>query len=412
MAVYQTRERIAIAALLCLGFGLRLANSGNVAFRTPDERVYANRALAWIESGPAAVRSTIVDYLRDPAVRNYPAPTRVGVVRLIAAWMRVTGQNGEAAGVGISTASSILSLLIVTLIGVRLFPPWATFFAILFYAVSPAELAIARRAWPDATVELVAIALVAITCEITLDSRRRVWYVLLAVVGSAGIAIKESMPLQYGLCGLWIVFVLVIERREWKNLFTLAAAAIAGLAVVLAWLTNSVGSLSDLLSIMSAVPASNAVNSYSLEYASGPAWLMLEAFWIVSPVAAVLSVAGLYRTFADLRKPSPQRKLIAFIAAFAVVDLAIGLAMPHFLNLRYYGAIYGPFYLLAGLGFWYLVSTVSNWIESSDRKLISCLAVMILILGAGSDYWRFRRMFVRNATADLSIKMLLDARNR
>src|SRR6266700_6845077 len=115
MSAYLTRERLAIAALLCLGIGLRLANLGNVSSRTPDERVYAARARGWIESGPAAMRSAAQDYLRDPMVRNYPVPTRLGEVRLIAAWMRLTGQTGEAAGAGVSTAASIASLLIVAL---------------------------------------------------------------------------------------------------------------------------------------------------------------------------------------------------------------------------------------------------------------------------------------------------------
>ena len=52
------------------------------------------------------------------------------------------------------------------------------------------------------------------------------------------------------------------------------------------WLANQVGSLADYVAIVMGIPKANAANPYALEYASGPPWLMLQAFWIVAPVAS------------------------------------------------------------------------------------------------------------------------------
>jgi len=153
------------------------------------------------------------------------------------------------------------------------------------------------------------------------------------------------------------------------------------------------------------IPKANAANPYALEYASGSPWLMLQAFWIVAPVASLLSVAGL---FAALRKP--ERPLI-FLASFTLAYVAIAMAMPHFLNLRYVGNTYGSFCLLAGLGCWYLISKGWEWLDVTDRQAFAVIAIAVVLGSAAADYLRFQRYFVRDETADLSIRMLLDERD-
>ena len=151
---FRTRLGIAtIGALLCLGAALRVANLSNVSSRTPDELVYTLQAKFLLQGGQAALRSLIAEYQRDPVIRLFPPPTRLGYLLPLAAAMRLTGGRDESVGAYLSCAASIGSLFILALIGVRFFPSWATFFALLFFAVSPMELAVSRRAWTDALVE-------------------------------------------------------------------------------------------------------------------------------------------------------------------------------------------------------------------------------------------------------------------
>jgi hypothetical protein len=400
---------VLMAALLCLAAGLRLANLGNVSSRTPDERVYTKFANLWLESGAAGLETQVAAYQADAEARLYPTPTRVGMIRLIAGVMALSGRRDELPGASISCAASIASAFVLALLGLRFFPPWAAAAALLFFAVSPADLAIARRAWPDAMVELQGVLLAWIACEIACGSRRhvRTFIVLLAAVGSAGVTIKESTPLIYGLCGLWVLWVLVRERRDWWSAALLGVTAAAGLAIALLWMAGPVGGISKLVYIMSHVPANNAVNAYALEYASGPPWLLLYAFWIASPLAALFGTAGFGAAFA-----MGGERAVRWLAGLLGLHLMVGMATPHFLNLRYQSAVFCVFYLLAGFGFWYVLSLGLKWVDTSQRALVTILAVLIAIGASVADYLRFQAFFVRDSTADLSIKMLMDEQHR
>jgi hypothetical protein len=401
----MSRPIILLAVLVCLAAGLRLANFSNVNTRTPDERVYTYQAKTWLESGRAGIRSMVDEYKGDAETRWYPPPTRVGMIRLVADMMRWTGRGDESVGARISCAASIGSLVVLALIGIRFLPPWAACAAMLFYAVFPADLAIARRTWTDALVELAGLLLIWFTCEITRNPKGIAWLPLFAAVGSLGVLVKESMPVPYGLCALWIVWMLV-RRGEWSRVAILIGATAIGMGASLWWLSFQVGSLADYVGIVMGIPKVNAANPYALEYASGSPWLMLQAFWIVAPVASLLSLAGLLAVLKKREGP------LVFLACFTAAYIGIAMAMPHFLNLRYVGNTFGTFCLLAGLGCWYLISLGLEWLDVADRRVFAVIAVAIVLGGAGADYLRFRRYFVRDETVDLSIKMLLDERGQ
>jgi 4-amino-4-deoxy-L-arabinose transferase-like glycosyltransferase len=405
-------QLVAIAAVLSLAGGLRVVNLANVISRTPDERVYTEQANVWLQSGQPGLQSLVETYKRDPVARYYPMPTRAGMIRLVAMMMKWTGRNDESVGAIVSCAASIISLYVMALMGIRFLPPWAALAGLLLYSVFPPALVIARRTWSDSLVELAGLLLVWLTCEITRNSGRRVWYLLFAAVGSASIAVKESMPVPYALCGLWILWVLVKERREWKNALTMILAAVAGLIASIWWLARMVGSLSDFFRIVSGIQGVNATNPYAIEYASGPGYLLLEAFWIVSPIVTVLGLVGLYAAFKRPREVAGASQPILWMGIFTLSNILIAMIIPHWLNLRYVSVAFGPICLLAGLGAWYLFSISSHRVAGGRRRVLAGIVTAILIAGAVADYRRFQRIFVRDATADLSIKMLENERHR
>src|SRR5690349_10914568 len=76
---FRTRLGIVtIAALLCLGAALRLANLSNVSARTPDERVYTIQGSVLLNGGHAGLRSLVSKFQQDPVLRLFPPPTRLG----------------------------------------------------------------------------------------------------------------------------------------------------------------------------------------------------------------------------------------------------------------------------------------------------------------------------------------------
>ncbi len=383
---------------------LRVINLGNVVSRTPDEKVYTYQAQTWLQSGQTGIRSLVAEYKSDAETRLYPPPTRVGMIQLVGDLIRWTSRNDESAGARISCAASIGSLVVLAVIGIRILPPWAALAGMMFYAVLPAELAIARRTWTDALVELAGLLLIWMACEITRGSKSWIWFALFALTGSVGLLFKESMPVPYGLCAVWILWELA-RRREWSSAAILIGSTAVGMGMSLLWLGVQVGSLGDYVSIVLAIPKVNAANPYALEYASGPRYLMLLAFWIIAPVTSLSAVAGLLSFW---RRHG--ERAMAWMAGFTVAYIGIAMAMPHWINLRYVGNTFGPVCLLAGLGCWWLITAVGGWLDAADRRPFAVVAIAIVLGSAVADYLRFQRYFVRDEMVDLSIKMLMDER--
>lgn len=404
------------AVLLCLGIGLRLANLENVTRRTPDEIVYTRQANLVLQQGTEGVRSLVAQYQRDPSVRLYPPPTRAGYLWALAATMRLGGRTDEGAGAILSCAASVGSLFMLTLVGIRFFPPWATLFALLFFSVSPAELELARRTWADALSGFLGLSLVWVAGEITRAPGRRLWHWAFAIVGGLATLIKESGPIVFGLCTVWVVWVLLMERRTPRDAVRLMGGISAAAAATVLWLASSVGGVSTLIQTWTMWLQANAANPYALEYQSGPGYLLLEAFHILSPLTAVLCAVGLavalsYRR--SVRGPQPptgtvKREVIFWMALFALAFLAIPMLLPHWLNLRYLSALFGPFYLLAGLGFCCCVSVLWPRLSRKPRAAFAAVVIAALLVVASTDHRRFRRMFVRDALGDLSVKLVVD----
>jgi hypothetical protein len=158
----------------------------------------------------------------------------------------------------------------------------------------------------------------------------------------------------------------------------------------------------------------NALNPYALEYASGPGYLLLFAFWIVTPIPSLLSLAGLWELWSLRLKPRTLPggwEPLGGVAFFAVAHIAIAMAVPHWLNLRYVSVAFGPFCMLAGLGCLYLVSASRRLFGLADWRPVVGVALIVVIMSAVTDYQYFQRVFVREQTPDLTIRMLMDERN-
>ena len=399
------KHLLLVVVLFGLGTFLRFINLNNVTWRTPDEKVYTWQARTWIKSGAPGLRSMVAEYKADADTRLYPPPTRVGMIRLVAALLRASGRSDDGAGAVISCLASVGSLFMVALIAVRFAPPWAGAAAVLFYSVLPAELAVSRRTWTDALIELAVLLLIWLSCEITKENRKVPagisWYPAFALISALALTVKESMPVPVTLCGIWILWYLV-RRQEWKNAALFVAFTLTANLIALWWLADQVGSLSDFIGIVLGIPAVNATNPYALEYASGPPWLLLYAFWIVTPITSLLSLAG---CCAAVRMRSQPLLLLTF---FTTTYVAIAMSMPHWINLRYVGGAFGPFCILAGLGAWWL----SSLAEGKWQRWSAVAAIAIVLTGAFMDYQRFRLFFVEDEIGDLSIKLLADEHNQ
>ena len=194
------------------------------------------------------------------------------------------------------------------------------------------------------------------------------------------------------------------------------AGVLAGTGVTIALIANSIGGFSVMVQTVSNWLTAHEANSYAIEFQSGPGYFLLRGFQVISPVAALFCVIGLAVMLLSRRRPGLLRlrdedgkwEVIGWVVLFLLGYLALAMILPHWLNLRYVSMLFGPFYLLAGVGYWYATSVCWNRLGILQRKVFATLIILGVGVGAVSDFRRFDRIFVRNGVGDLSIKLVLD----
>jgi len=410
---------ILLSSILALGITSRIDNLNNVAERSPDENTYTYFAKTIVQNGVSeGIKMLTKEHVSNKETWIYfpPPPTRVGYFWLISGAMRITNSTDIKIGAYVSCAFSIISLLLLIVIGLRLFNTWITLFALLLMSVSPVELAIARRTWQDAIVECVGLLLIYLSCEICRNTKRIIWYPLLIVTGSCFLSLKESAVLIYGLCIIWLLWILLFKEQSiLKGLFLIIASSL-GVGITIAILVHISGGISAIAESLKCWIKAMPTNQYAIEYQSGPWYNFLQGFWIVSPVSTILCLIGIAGTLSskeNLRRedflcnPTNRRAIIG-ITLFMITFLIIAMSTPLFQNFRYISILFVPFYLISGLGLWYVISIVKSSLKSLSFYLIILIIAIALILTAMRDYSAFIKIFIRTGAKDVSIKMLKD----
>lgn len=393
-------------SVFVIGTVLRINNLGNVTVRSPDERIYTFQAKIIAQQGTEGIKILIKEYNSNKELWIYPPPTRLGYLWLLAGVMKMTNRLDENVGAYISCAFSIISLLLLIVIGVRFFNPWIALYGLLFLSVSPMELAIARRTWQDAMLGCIGLFLVYFCGEIIRNSRKITWYILLLVVGSYCLLVKESAAAIYGLCILWLFWILLIKERSFLKGFLLIIFSILAATLSFFVIAQSAGGIAPVIEVFKHVKEAMPTNTYAIEYQSGPWYYFLQGFWIISPLNAFLCLVGIAGIIlSSASNKGLYRRAIFGIVFFMIAFMAIAIVIPYCQNLRYVSVLFVPFYLIGGLGLWYVFSFVKVMLKESFYTLIAPIA-MIIILVAASDYQNFKKIFVETGILDVSIRMV------
>lgn len=410
----KTAVMAIIISIIAAGVALRVVNLLNVEKRSPDELIYSCQAELVAEQGPIkGTASLIKEYNTTKKLWIYPPPTRIGYSWVLGTLMKKTANTETYLGSYISFAFSVVSLLLVALIGFRFFNPAVTIFALLFMAVSPPELVMARRTWQDAMFGSLGLLMAYFSMEIMRNPKRLVFYALLVVLGSYIMLVKEPGIIVYGLCILLAIWTLLVKEKAPVKAAVLAAAAAAGATLSVSLLIYACGGMQPILTVFRHVKEAMATNVYAIENQSGPWYYFPLAFWRVSPLSSLLFLAGAAGTmlpfdisdrpdaFPDVRARYAVRGFISFGLAF----FAIALLTPYCQNLRYVSVVYGPFYLTAGLGLWYIVLITRPYLKNL-AIIAAFLLAAALILAAIYDYQVFYDLFIASTNNDMPIGIL------
>ena len=406
---------IALLSALVLGMFLRIENLFSVGRRSPDERTYAFYGGVIADQGPKALPILAKRYNAAPEAWLYPPPTRAGYLLPLAQVMKLTGQKGAESGGIISCAFSIASLFILLSLGLRFFNPAITFYAALFAAVSPYDLGIARRAWTDSLIGCLALALVYCCCQITVNPRRKAPYYLFVATGTYGFLVKELMLFIYGICMLWVMYILCVKERGFIKAFVLGAGAAifaCGAFLILIYISGGVGPYMEMFKNMA---TASAIHGYGHLAQSGPWYSYLLGFWIMSPISVILFTFGVLFTavsgigvFKTLRLGDVDKRVIFGMIFFIVSLGAIFIVIPDMQNFRWACPVFIPFYMISGLGLWYLAKMVNAALKGAGRYAAYACMAAFLVIGPVMDYKMFDRIFIKADILDLSIRFIME----
>ncbi len=396
---------ITVIVVLAMGVALRLDALKSVEARSPDENIYTHQAQVITQRGMRGYEPLALEYINKESLWPFPHPLRIGYIGLLSGVMRLTGVTDVKAGSYLSSFLSVLSLALVFLIGFRYFNRWVGLYALLFMSVSPMSLAVARRTWQESTLEFVSLLLIFICCRITRDSRAPLWYLPLAILGTFCVFIKLSGIALYGLCMVWVLWAVAVRDKRYAGALVLMAIAALCMAAGVFLLVSLTGGVENIRGVIEAKRAAMFNNTYVQTYCSGPWYMFFADLWLLTPLSAVMSLAGIVYVlyFRPGRGAAPA--IAVFLTAY-MAALFLGKAYP--LNMRYVGALYGPFYLMAGAGFWYIIRHLGRKIKRPAFNIILAFALILAVAGAALDYANFRRLIVNSGIVDLSHKLLRD----
>lgn len=404
---------VLMIVIFCIGVFIRSYHLGDVQVRSPDEGIYTHQAAVVAMEGSGGFKSLAREHKNDPRLWLYPPPYRVGYIWLLSSLMKAFGSMHPKVGAYLSFVCSILSLGLTVLIGIRFFNKWVALIALLFLSVSPMDLAIARRAWQDSLFGLLGLFLVYLAAEISHVPRKRWWYLIFVLTGMVCVTVKDSGLMVYGICVLWLIWVVLVKERRVMEVAFIIIASAAGLGLVFAVTAQSVGGFSAFIEIFQHWKEAIPTNQYAVAYETEPPLLFLRGFWLISPFGTTLCLVGV---LAVLLRPSVyqkffnlplgrDRKVIIWIALFMMAFIASD-TMPYFPNLRYVSATFGPFYLMAGLGIWSLVSYARSRMKNFTFILFVGCVVFICATATIRDYEMFRKSFMRTGILDTTIRLI------
>lgn len=406
-----------IVIVLFIGIGLRIHNLATITHRSPDEIIYTSQAQIVAQQGLSGIKILAKQYNQNKELWFYPPPSRVGYIFLLSSAMKISNHFDSSVGAKLSTIFSILSLLILILIGLRFFNVWITLYALLFLSTSPIELGLASRTWQDAIVGCLGALLIYLSCEI-ISNHKKIWIIPFVFIGGIAILIKSTLVVFFGLCVMWILWEFIFHQKLYKHAVLLAC--LTGISVTLfsALLVYCVGGLLNLIAILSHMKNAMPLNPYAIQYQTGPWYLTFLNLFYLGPNYFYLIIIGLFVILLskDMHKLHSQIKELFFstsqtriflglIALTLMFTLISGIA-PHCLNIRYLSVIYVPYYLIMGVLFYVFLSALVKLlpVRAGFFMFFSiCLMTLIGIQG----YDKFYHYFVLLGANDTSIVMLM-----
>ena len=395
----------ACVALFVLAVTLRVVWFG-VPERSPDEQLYSKYGRGIATEGLAWFPRTVAMY-DDTLEFSYPWVHRVAFLSLVALSQIVTGRHDPVAGELLSCTASIAMVALAGVLAWNLLSPWCAVLAMLFLAVSPLDLALARRAWQDDVVAFATLLIAALLLKALSRPRERRWRIAFFVVSGVTLLIKESALIPFGLGVLALASDAWSRPRDLRRVVLPLAGGALVTGVGVGGVVALCGGLAPARALLAMTPAAWAPDDYLREYQTGGVGYYVTGLrilqpvpWLLGCVAALLALAGAPLLRGPWRTASGGRAL-RVLGAYVLIFLAVSCAYSS-KNMRFLSPIYAPVAMLAAS----LVVSTLVWLRarvpSAAWRGGVALASGLLLFAAWSDARRFDHYFNQLQIQDLA----------
>jgi 4-amino-4-deoxy-L-arabinose transferase-like glycosyltransferase len=396
--------RAALAVAFAIAVVLRIVHFDPGA-RSPDEELWTRFGASLAREGPAWQVRLVHDFNRDADV-DYPWQQRIGYTGLVALAMRASGDTTVRAVEELSIASGLGAIALTGALAWETLGAWPAVAAVSFLAVSPLDLGLARRAWQDDVVLLIATLMLAAFVRAVTGGRRRWWLAFFALSAYA-MTVKESLaiPAVFGTLGL-AASEWARTRRPRDAALALAGGAAAAL-VALGVIVLASGGWSELRTTLELGRVANAPDEYLRQYQTGGVLdyygrglLKLQPVpWLLAFAFAAFALARPSALGRDFPGPRSRRALLAIalhLALFCAVAFSYASK-----NMRFLSPVFPAVALLAAAALRGLHAAAGRRGRVAGAVAAAALAALV-VLSAVRDVRCFRHYFVEDEIQDLA----------
>ena len=395
--------------IACLVIGLMGTLLRGFAFavpdRSPDEQLYAGFGRGIVHDGLAWFPNTVTRFTNEGDV-EYPWVHRAGYLSLVALAQLVTGHDDARAGETLSTVASVLVLALTGLLAWQVTGPLTAPLAMLFMAVSPLELAIARRAWQDTTLELFTTLLMLVLLASLRAARPWRWRLGFLALGAFTLLVKESAMIVVGMGGLVMVWDAWRSTRRVTSPLLVFVGGLVTLGLVVGALLLLCGGLENARELIRLTPARWAPDDYIRHYQSGgPGYYVVGLAilhplpWLLGVSAALVALAGVPWTPSS---PGGQDTVVQRVLALMIV-VFLGVSCSYASkNMRFLSPVYPWMAVAAAVLVMRAAGAVIARLDRAHQRWGWAAVIALSLVMATGDALRFRHYFVDRWIQDLA----------
>ncbi|MDD5196336.1 MAG: glycosyltransferase family 39 protein [Candidatus Omnitrophica bacterium] len=390
----KSTYRLLLALVIVLAVSLLLPTLARVPyFSYADDICYFKYATCLGEKGLNGLSGLFQGFIADQPNWFNPHPLRIGFIILSAAWLKILGY-------------SLLNLAFLSLFSYALFLGFSYYFSrkylgeqlalllVILLAFSPLQMAMARRAFVDSSLNLFSLLAVWLFWDF-LKNRGRARFILFVAVYTCSILIKETSLLLIFVFFSFLLFSRFIYKEKVPFKKTTVLLALPVILAGLVYLACGVSSYMPGIIKILLMPA--PADSYASLFCSGPWYRYLIDYMLLSPWVVILTIGFIFNFF--LKKEEDGLSLY-FIFVFLVSFILFSAFLK---NVRYMIILDTPMRLFS----LFMLNMIAQRIW--PRQAMKLTVVLVVSL-AFFDWFNFYHLFIAENIHDPTSFFLLKAK--